>query len=91
VSFTKRDAERIFRKLDLQDKRNTKHVYGWLIVDGKRVLPLHYSHGRGDMPGHVPERFRNAMHLNRGEFAEMVGCTMTREEYVRVLRRRGIV
>lgn len=90
MTLTKADAQRIFRKLDLQAKRSTKHVYGWLVVDGQRVLTLHYSHGRGDMPGHVPDRFRKAMHLNRTEFADMVGCTMGREEYVALLRQRGV-
>jgi hypothetical protein len=91
VGFTKRDAERVFNKLELQQRRNTKHVYGWLIVDGRRVLPLHYSHGRGDMPGHIPDRFRGAMHLTKMEFAEMVGCTMTRDKYVALLRERGVL
>jgi hypothetical protein len=91
VRLLKSDAERIFRKLNLQQRRNTKHVYGWLIVDGKRVLPLHYSYGRGEMPGHVPDRFRAAMHLDRPQFANMVRCTMSREEYVAILRERGLV
>lgn len=91
MGFTKRDAERVFNKLELQQRRNTKHVYGWLIVDDRRVLPLHYSHGRGDMPGHVPDRFRSAMCLTKTEFAAMVRCTMTRDEYVALLRERGVL
>lgn len=90
MKLSKRDAQRLFTKLELEHKRSTGHVYGWLVVDGKRVLPMHYSHGRGDMPGHVPDRFRKAMHLDRDEFGLMVGCTMTRRAYVDLLREKGI-
>lgn len=88
---TKADAAKIFDKLEVQGRRNTKHVYGWFVVDGKRVLPLHYSYGRGEMPGHVPDRFRSSLKLDREQFAAMVGCKMKRDEYVSVLRQRGIV
>jgi hypothetical protein len=91
VNLRKADAERIFRKLELKDTRSKKHVHGWLMVDGQRVLPLHYSLGRGDMPGHVPERFRKAMRLDRAEFREMVNCKMTRAAYLRLLRSRGVM
>lgn len=90
MKLTKRDAARIFDKLEVQERRATGHVYGWLVVDGRRVLPLHYSHGRGEMPGKVPERFRKAMHLDHFEFGRMVGCTMKRDEYVALLRSRGV-
>jgi hypothetical protein len=85
-----RELERIFAKLDLQAKSSNHHITGWLVVDGRRVLPLHYSKGRKDLPGNVPERFRRSMFLEPDEFADMKRCTMTRVEYVQILRDRGV-
>ena len=33
----KREIEKIFRKLDLK-VRTTGHNYGWLVLDGKKIL-----------------------------------------------------
>ncbi len=41
----KREIEKIFNKLDLE-VRTTGHNYGWLLVDGKKILRVHYSHRR---------------------------------------------
>jgi hypothetical protein len=87
VQLSTGDAERIFRKLDIKAKKG-HHIAGWLIVDGKRVLPLHYSHGRKAMPGNVPHRFRKALHLSVPEFEELKRCPMSREKYIALLRER---
>jgi hypothetical protein len=83
------DAARIFTKLKVELKDSTHHVTGWLVVDGRRVLPLHYSRGKKDMHGRVPHLFRKALHLTPVEFAELRKCTMNRERYVKLLRERG--
>lgn len=91
MQLSERELRRIFTKLKVETKPSTHHVAGWFLVDGKRVLPLHYSRGHNDMPGHVPEKFRKQMFLNRVEFLEMKRCTMTRDEYVVVLQERGVL
>lgn len=91
MQLTTAEAARIFDKLRIQPKHSTHHIAGFLVVDGKKVLPLHYSHGRKSMPGHVPDRFRRAMHLDRDEFADMKRCHMKRDRYVEILREKGVV
>lgn len=56
----KKECERLFKKLDLQ-VRSTGHNYGWLIVNGKKVLRVHYSHGRGDIPDMVVNKIRGQL------------------------------
>lgn len=85
------ELQRIFRKLEIEPKESPHHVAGWLVVDGKRVLPLHYSHGRKDMPGNVPHRFRKSLHLDVDEFLVFKRCKMGRDEYLEVLRARGVL
>lgn len=91
MQLTTRQAAKIFRKLKVNPKRSTHHVAGFVIIDGKKVLPLHYSHGNKDMKGPVPHRFRKSLKLSEAEFAELRDCTLGRDEYVQLLRERGTV
>ncbi|MCJ7445201.1 MAG: hypothetical protein MUO26_11880 [Methanotrichaceae archaeon] len=54
------DIEKIFNKLSLQ-VRSTSHNYGWLTVNGKKILRVHYSHGRGDLP----DKYNGLRNLDR--------------------------
>lgn len=83
------ELERIFKKLEIEAKHSTHHVAGWLVVDGQKVLALHYSRGRKDMPGYVPHRFRKALHLKVDEFVRFKRCKMGKDEYLALLRERG--
>lgn len=91
MQLTTRQAAKIFRKLKVVPKRSTHHVAGFVTVDGKKVLPVHYSHGNKDMKGPVPHRFRKSLKLSEAEFAELRDCTLGRDEFVRLLRDRGVV
>lgn len=85
------DAARIFAKLKVVDKPSTHHVTGWLVVEGRRVLPLHYSRGRKDMHGRVAHLFRKSLHVTPAEYADLVSCPLSREKYLELLRERGIL
>lgn len=85
------ELKRIFNKLEIEPKQSTHHVAGWLVVDGKKILALHYSRGHKDMPGHVPHRFRKALHLKTDEFQVFKRCRMDKDEYLELLRERGIL
>jgi hypothetical protein len=89
VQLSTREAERIFNKLDVEPVKSSHHVRGFVTVDGVRLLPVHYSNGRKDMPGHVPKRFAKSLRLSLEEFAELKRCTMTKEEYLTILSDRG--
>ncbi len=90
MQLTTRQAGRIFRKLDIVEKRSTHHVAGFVVVDGKKVLPVHYSHGNKTMKGPVPHRFRKSLHLSEAEFADLRDCTLSRDAYFQLLRERGV-
>lgn len=90
MQLTTKQASRIFRKLDVQEKKSTHHVAGFVVVDGKKVLPVYYSRGNKDMKGPVPHRFRKSLHLSEGEFAEMRDCTLSKDTYFQLLRERGV-
>ncbi len=86
----KSSIEKVFRKLKLQ-VRSTGHNYGWLIVNGKKILRVHYSHGKGEISEKVVNKIRGQLKLSQKDFKDLISCPMSREDYLRVLIEKGIV
>ena len=84
------DIERIFNKLSLQ-VRSTGHTYGWLIVNGKKILRVHYSHGKGDLSDKIMHKIRGQLKLSEKDFKNLVACPLTYEDYLDILKRKGLV
>jgi hypothetical protein len=90
MALKKRQLEQLFRKLEVEQKEFKHHISGFIIVNGRRVLPVHYSFGRGDVDGVVLERFRKSLHLDRDQFHELIGCHMDRESYIDIIVEKGL-
>lgn len=85
------DLKKVFKKLEIESVQCSHHVRGFLVVDGKRILALHYSNGRKDMPGSVGHLFRRSLLLKEDEFARLIKCTLGRSDYVELLREKGVI
>ena len=85
-----KEIEKIFRKLDLK-VRSTGHNYGWLIVNGRKILRVHYSHGKGDIPSVVVNKIRGQLKLSQKDFLELINCPLTYEGYLSILKQKGIL
>ena len=85
------DLRRVFTKLKIETVECKHHVRGFLVVDGKRVLPLHYSNGRKEMWGSVAHLFRRSLHLSQTEFEDLVRCPLSREQFVEILRSKDLL
>lgn len=86
----KNECEKLFRKLNLK-VRSTGHNYGWLIVNGKKILRVHYSHGKGDIPGKVVNKIRGQLKLSLEDFKELIKCPLTYENYLGILKHKGLI
>ncbi len=84
------DIERIFNKLSLQ-VRSTGHNYGWLTVKNKKILRVHYSHGKGDLPDKIIHKIRGQLKLSEKDFKDLVTCPLTYDEYLDILKRKGLL
>jgi hypothetical protein len=84
------DIDRIFHKLEL-DVRSTGHRYGWLIVENKKILRVHYSHGKGDIPDKIMHKIRGQLKLSEKDFKDLVACPLTLEGYLGILKRKGLI
>ena len=69
-----KDIEKIFKKLDLK-LRSTGHNYGWLIIN-KKILRVHYSHGKGDIPDKIIQKIRGQLKLSKKDFKDLIGCPL---------------
>jgi hypothetical protein len=91
MQLTNREALDIMHRLDAKMVPCSHHFRGRIEVDGKIVALVHCSRGDKAMPGHVPELFRKSLHLTRSEFGQLLRKEIGREEYVALLRMKGIV
>ncbi len=81
---------KIFEKLELEI-RSTTHRYGWFKVEGRKILRVHFSHGKGDIPGKVSDKIRSQLKLNRNDFRRLIDCPLSREGYVTILTEKGLI
>lgn len=84
------EIERLFRKLDL-NVRSTGHNYGWLIVNGKKILRVHYSHGRGDIPDKITNKIRGQLKLSLKDFKDLIDCLLGCGDYINILKQKGLI
>jgi len=84
------DIGKIFNKLSLR-VRSTSHNYGWLTVTGKKILRVHYSHGRGDLPEKIMHKIRGQLKLSEKDFKNLIACPLTYEGYLEILKRKGLI
>jgi len=90
MQITKRHIEKVFTKLKLE-KRSTTHNYGWLVINGKKILNVHYSHGRGDIPKGVTNKIRSQLKLSQSNFVDLVNCPLTYEKYLEIIKVKGLL
>lgn len=88
MQLKKREINKIFQKLDLE-VRATNHIYGWLVVDGKKILRVHYSFGKGNIPARVSEKIRGQLKLDQHNFKELIKCPLAKEDYLKIIKEKG--
>ena len=90
MQIKKTEIKKIFQKLNLQ-ARSTKHRYGWFIFEGKKILRVHFSYGKGNIPGRVSDKIRSQLKLSQKDFKELINCPLSLEEYEAILKDKGII
>jgi len=88
MQLKKQEVQKIFKKLNLE-VRSTNHIYGWLVVDGKRILRVHYSFGRGNIPAKISEKIRGQLKLDQRNLKDLIECPLSKEDYLEIIREKG--
>lgn len=90
MQLKKREAEKIVNKLQIEYK-SKKHNHGWFRHRGVPILKVYYSHGRGEMPGTIPDRFRQSLKLDEDQFRLLKDCPIDRERYIEILKKKRYI
>lgn len=90
MQLKKAELTRIFNKLNLE-VRTTTHHYGWFTYQGKKILRVHYSHGKGDIPGKVSDKIRSQLKLSQDDLRELINCPLSVADYIEILKRKGLI
>lgn len=79
--------DRLANKLELKT-RSSGDLLAWFEYDGK-ITRKKRSHGSGDVP--MQHSIRQQLRLNEDQLRGMLDCTLNRDDYVRILRKKGLL
>ena len=78
---------KIENKLGLKS-RNSGDRLSWFEHEGVQILRTKRSHGNKDLPEHL---IRQQLKLNENQFSDLIGCDLTKQEYVTILTAKGLI
>ncbi|BAD84560.1 hypothetical protein TK0371 [Thermococcus kodakarensis KOD1] len=90
-----RDVQRALEKKGFQKKEGGRHTKYILYVEGKktRVITV-FSRGRDkkELGNDLLRRIKKQLHLEEDDmFQDFVECPLTYEDYLSVLRQKGVI
>lgn len=81
------EFEAIVRKLGLRT-RNSGDRLAWFEYNGRTVVRTRRSHGNKEQPG---DMIRQQLKVNEEQFAGLIDCSVSLEDYVEILRSKRII
>ena len=69
--------------------RESGDKLAWLEYDGKIVVRTRRSHKKGDLP--MQNSIRKQLKLNENQLRDAIGCTLSFEQYIEILRTKGLL
>jgi len=88
MQIKKNEIGKIFKKLKLE-VRSTKHRYGWFTFQGRKILRVYYSHGKGNIPGKMSDKIRSQLKLTQKDFRNLINCPLSLKDYETILKKKG--
>jgi hypothetical protein len=80
------DFDHLVTKLKLKT-RGSRDLLAWFEYKGKIITRTRRSKGSGDLP--MQHSIRQQLRLNEEQFRKAIGCTLTRQDYIDILRQKG--
>ncbi len=81
----------LFQKLGVEFKE-CGFTYGWVIIDGKRTLPVQYRTDRnGEMGDETFLRLLELLYLTEDQFSDFSECTRPGSDYRDLLKDRDLL
>ena len=83
-----KEFDRLITKYEFTSQ-GTDHIHAYLIVDGKLVVRTRRSFGSGELP--ASDSIRQQLKLNREQLRDAISCRLTRDDYIGILRAKGVL
>jgi hypothetical protein len=81
------EFETIVTKLHLRT-RNSGDRLAWFEYNGQIVVRTKRSHGNKEQPG---DKIRQQLKLNEEQLAGLISCSVSLDDYVKILIKKGII
>jgi len=88
VTIKAREFDRLVAKFGLRT-RDSGDLLAWFEFEGKIILHTRRSKGSGDLP--MQHSIRQQLKLNEEQLRQAVGCHLTKNDYIEILRAKGLV
>jgi len=80
-----REFQVLINKLQLEI-RDTGDRHAFFVHEGRKVIKTKISHGHCELPDYW---YRKQLLVNERQLAGLIGCTLSRSDYVEILKTKG--
>ncbi len=88
VTIKAQEFDRLVEKLGLQT-RDSGDLLAWFEFEGRKITRTRRSKGSGDLP--MQHSIRQQLKLNEHQLKGVIDCTLHRQDYVEILRGKGLL
>ena len=96
MSWKIADIHKLYRKLDGSaglrvELREGRDTLAKIFCDGKFVLFTKVPHGKGVLDGKLVHYIRNQLKISEDDFRNIIRCSLSAEEYKKILDKKGFL
>lgn len=71
--------------------KSTDHKRLEFIFNGKFVLSTKLSHNNQDLDNYLIKQMSVQCNLDKNDFEDLVKCPLSKEEYIQILKQKGLL
>ena len=88
MTIKAQEFDRLVQKLGFQTRKGND-LLAWFEYEGNIVVRTRRSYGSGDLP--MQHSIRQQLKLNEDQIRRVIDCSLTREDYIEILRTKGVL
>lgn len=88
MTIKAQEFDRLIQKLGFQTRKGND-LLAWFEYEGTIVARTRRAYGSGDLP--MQHSIRQQLKLNEDQIRQVIGCSLNREDYIGILRSKGIL
>ncbi len=90
MSLKAREVDKVFNKFQMKPKSGND-IWAALYYGGTCVLRTRRSFGKSKIDNDVRYLIRQQLRLNEDQFAQAIDCSLKREGYIQILKRKNFI